>query len=416
MTEVPRAQAADQHGLPALRALPAPDGRGEHRRSDCATRTIPHGEYEQRSRRGAGAGALGASRPAIRHQLSGGQRQRVALARALALEPAGAAARRAARRPRPEAAQGGAGRAQEPAARARHHLRLRHPRPGGGADDERPDRGDERAAASSSWTASSQVFEYPQTEFVAQFMGASNFFTATVRGIAEGFLSLGDAGRRRPSACRIRRRLAAGEEVRFVVRPEKLDLRAAISRPRTASPRCAVTIEDRVYQGVTTVWVVRDARPASASSSTSRTSSRSRSAASSPSAARAYLCWNPRHTVLMADRRDLSAAAASLPPRPAPPRCLRRATPGRHRLPPGAADLGGARALLPSLPLVIMLVISFGQRGTYGGLKPIEDLVGLRRAPAPSSPTIGARSSRSTSRSTGARCGWRWSPPCSAWW
>ena len=26
------------------------------------------------------------------------------------------------------------------------------------------------------------------------------------------------------------------------------------------------------------------------------------------------------------------------------------------------------------LPLVIMLVISFGQRGTYGGLKPIEDL------------------------------------------
>jgi len=38
--------------------------------------------------------------------------------------------------------------------------------------------------------SSSQVFEYPQTEFVAQFMGASNFFSATVRGIAEGFLSL----------------------------------------------------------------------------------------------------------------------------------------------------------------------------------------------------------------------------------
>ena len=26
------------------------------------------------------------------------------------------------------------------------------------------------------------------------------------------------------------------------------------------------------------------------------------------------------------------------------------------------------------LPLVIMLIISFGQRGTYGGLKQIEDL------------------------------------------
>ncbi len=55
----------------------------------------------------------------------------------------GAAARRAARRARPEAAQGPAGRAEADPARGRDHLRLRHPRPGGGADDERPDRGDE---------------------------------------------------------------------------------------------------------------------------------------------------------------------------------------------------------------------------------------------------------------------------------
>ena len=56
----------------------------------------------------------------------------------------GAAPRRAARRPRPEAAQGPAAGAEADPARGRHHLRLRHPRPGGGADDERPDRGDER--------------------------------------------------------------------------------------------------------------------------------------------------------------------------------------------------------------------------------------------------------------------------------
>ena len=66
-------------------------------------------------------------------QLSGGQKQRVALARALVNEPQGAAARRAARRARPQAAQGAAGRAARPAAAARHHLRLRHPRPGRGA-------------------------------------------------------------------------------------------------------------------------------------------------------------------------------------------------------------------------------------------------------------------------------------------
>ena len=55
--------------------------------------------------------------------------------------PQGAAARRAARRPRPQAPRGDAGRAQGDPARGRHHLPVRHPRPGGGADHERPDRG-----------------------------------------------------------------------------------------------------------------------------------------------------------------------------------------------------------------------------------------------------------------------------------
>ncbi len=52
----------------------------------------------------------------------------------------GAAPRRAARRPRPEAARGDADRAEGDPGRGRDHLRLRHPRPGRGADDERPDR------------------------------------------------------------------------------------------------------------------------------------------------------------------------------------------------------------------------------------------------------------------------------------
>ena len=60
-------------------------------------------------------------------------------------EPApGAAAGRAARRPGPQAAPADAGRAQGDPARRRHHLRLRHARPGGGVDDERPDRGLQR--------------------------------------------------------------------------------------------------------------------------------------------------------------------------------------------------------------------------------------------------------------------------------
>ena len=77
-------------------------------------------------------------------QLSGGQRQRVALARALVNRAARAAARRAARRARPQAPRGDAGRAQGAAEAARHHLRLRHPRPGRGAVDGRPGRGLQR--------------------------------------------------------------------------------------------------------------------------------------------------------------------------------------------------------------------------------------------------------------------------------
>ena len=86
--------------------------------------------------------------------------------------PARAAARRAARRARPEAAPGDADRAEVDPARAERadHLRLRHPRPGRGADDERPHRGllgrahragrDARARSTSvrptsSWRASS---------------------------------------------------------------------------------------------------------------------------------------------------------------------------------------------------------------------------------------------------------------------
>ena len=79
-------------------------------------------------------------------QLSGGQQQRVALGRALVNEPGRAAARRAARRARPQAAAADADRAQADPDRGRHHLRARHPRPGGGHDDGRHHRGDEPRA------------------------------------------------------------------------------------------------------------------------------------------------------------------------------------------------------------------------------------------------------------------------------
>ena len=60
-------------------------------------------------------------------QLSGGQKQRVALARALAPGPDVAAARRAPRRPRPQAARGDAISAERHPAATKNQLPDRHP-------------------------------------------------------------------------------------------------------------------------------------------------------------------------------------------------------------------------------------------------------------------------------------------------
>ena len=86
----------------------------------------------------------------------------------------GAAARRAARRPRPQAAPRDADRAQADPARGRHHLRLRDPRPGGGADDERPDRGLQRRPHRAGRHARSSSTSSRPAPFVAGFVGTSN--------------------------------------------------------------------------------------------------------------------------------------------------------------------------------------------------------------------------------------------------
>ena len=107
------------------------------------------------------------------NQLSGGQRQRVALARALVGGARAGVARRAARRARPQAASGDAARAQAPAARGRHHVRLRHPRPGRGARDVGPHR-DHGPGRVHQVGTPEEVYHEPATAFVARFVGKTN--------------------------------------------------------------------------------------------------------------------------------------------------------------------------------------------------------------------------------------------------
>lgn len=146
--------------------------------------------------------------------------------------------------------------------------------------------------------SSHAVFEYPRTEFVAQFMGAPNFFRGVVSSLAQGLLTIGAGA---DSEIRVKHNgdhgLQPNDEVRFVVRPEKLDLRTK-SGTADGEVSIEVTIEDRVYQGVNTVWVVRsnagerylifeqNERPF-------------HEHGRFKVGGKAFMSWNPQHTIIM---------------------------------------------------------------------------------------------------------------------
>ena len=141
---------------------------------------VPEAEIKTARARGARDGRDGSDDPA-QAEPALGRPAAARGARARPRQPAHRAApRRAPRRPRRQAAQGHAARAQEAAERRRHHLHLRDPRPGRGAHHERPARRHEPGSLSSRSARPIDIYENPESAFVANFIGVSNIYLSDV--------------------------------------------------------------------------------------------------------------------------------------------------------------------------------------------------------------------------------------------
>ena len=141
----------------------------------------------------------------------------------------------------------------------------------------------------------STLFEYPRNEFVARFMGASNFFSGKVLSVNGEFVQVA-AGAGFQTRVPLRgRSVAVDMPVRFMVRPEKMSLRRNPVEGREAFMEAIV--EQRMYQGLSTVWTLRNI--AGEELTVYEQNLRPFNGDAVAAGGKIYACWDPAHAILM---------------------------------------------------------------------------------------------------------------------
>jgi spermidine/putrescine transport system ATP-binding protein len=135
----------------------------------------------------------------------------------------------------------------------------------------------------------SEIYEHPRTEFVAQFIGATNIF--------EGRVTPDKKELKMPDGHSIHlENTKRSGAVRFTVRPEKMLLSTQNVEGRICLP---VTVEDEIFQGTNTSWVVdyRGQKYTIIEQNSKVVEEQGRFARGD----KAVLSWNPKHTVVLDD-------------------------------------------------------------------------------------------------------------------
>jgi spermidine/putrescine transport system ATP-binding protein len=145
--------------------------------------------------------------------------------------------------------------------------------------------------------AAQEVFERPRTAFVAEFMGAGNFFSTRVGGVDGSVVTVVSAAGFEAAVLGNGREYGKGEGIRFVVRPEKMELRPSLPSPGEARACMEVIVEERVYQGVGTVWTVRNR--AGEVMTVYQQNDRVAEGEDFVEMGKAWACWDPRDAVVV---------------------------------------------------------------------------------------------------------------------